>query len=310
MKKIIYILAITLIQVGCVTDPLKEINEGKWNHEKTVLDIGFEFQIGQGDIVVLDDKTGAIELKVAVGLVPDLSKTEMKSLQLPFGAKSSISVGETLDFDNATNSASIMVTSATGQSREYTITMIPFIETLEGSYEIDDLVVYGGTGPEYGGASVIPMMNKSWLWSDSDGPGKELDNSLTFTFEGLTEEGNTFGTVTNDAGDDGKYADFIYTRDPVTDVNNFYRAIPKGESKWLRDYQQGKIIFTFSDGSTHLAELIGAGTEDMGNGKSKTTENQALVFNLSGQDDWNKIYSDYDKFVKRPRRYWIDITKQ
>ncbi len=27
-------------------------------------------------------------------------------------------------------------------------------------------------------------------------------------------------------------------------------------------------------------------------------------------DDWTNIYSDYDKFVKKVRRYWISVSKR
>nr|MDA3822989.1 hypothetical protein [Bacteroidales bacterium] len=169
--------------------------------------------------------------------------------------------------------------------------------------------IWGGTGPEYGGGAVMAMMDKPWVWSETDGPGAELDNTVTFEMTGITEEGNTYGTIVNDAGDDGIYADFIFTGDPVTDVNHFYRKIPKGEGEWLRNYATGTVVFTFA-GQTTIGYFVEAGTEDLGYGKTKTTTDYALAFDLNGTDNWDKIYSDYDKFVSRPRKFWIDLTKQ
>lgn len=312
MKKSKYIVLLLLIifQVSCVTDPWDEVAEGDWNNERSVLDLKFENQVGQAEIERDDEKSGSITITINVDAVPDLSAIALNSLQLSYGATSTLNVGEPLNFENDNQSASFIVTSPTGKSREYTVKVKSFQETILGTYKITNLVVYGGTGPEYGGGGVIPMMDKPWVWSATDGPGAELDNTLTFELEGITEEGNTYGKIVNNAGPDGLYANFIFVGDPQTDVNNFYRKIPKGEGTWLRNYATGQVIFTFADGKTSSGTLIGAGTEDLGNGKSKTTTGQALVFNLSGTDDWNKIYSDYDKFVKRPRKFWIDLQKQ
>ena len=311
MKYLSYFLAISILSLtACVQDPWDDVEAGDWNNERSVLDIQFENQVGTAEIVREDSETGKIQFTINTYAVEDFGAIPVRSITLSYGGTSSVKVGETLNFDNEDNRASLMVTSPTGKTREYIITVDPFEETLLGTYQITDLVVYGGTGPEYGGASVTPMVNKPWIWPEEGGPAAELDNSLTFEFGGFTEEGNTYGTVINNAGDDGIYADFEYIKDPVTDLNHFYRTIPKGEGSWERNYTTETIIFTFSDGSKVTGSLIGAGTEDMGYGKSKTTLDQAFVFNLQGTDDWTNIYSDYDKFVKRPRRYWIDVTKQ
>ncbi|HEY9489576.1 MAG TPA: hypothetical protein VIQ51_14635 [Chryseosolibacter sp.] len=309
-SKNIVLLLLIIFQVSCVNDPWDEIAEGDWNNERSVLDLKFENQVGQAEIERDDEKSGSITITINVDAVPDLSAIALSSLQLSYGATSTLKVGESLNFENENQIASFTVTSPTGKSREYSVKVTSFQETILGTYEITDLVVYGGTGPEYGGGGVIPMMNKPWIWSATDGPGAELDNTLTFELEGITEEGNTYGKIVNNAGPDGLYANFIFVGDPETDVNNFYRKIPKGEGTWLRNYATGQVIFTFADGKTSSGTMIGAGTEDLGNGKSKSTTSQALVFNLSGTDDWNKIYSDYDKFVKRPRKFWIDLQKQ
>lgn len=310
MSKQIFIVLLLVCQLSCVKDPWDDIADGQWNNERSVINIQFENQVGQADIIRADESTGVIAITINIDAVPDLSNIALSSMELSYGAKATLGVGESLNFENEDRSATFTVTSPTGKSREYKVTVTPFQETIVGTYKVTDLVVYGGTGPEYGGGAVIPMMNKPWVWSDTDGPGAELDNTITFELEGITEEGNTFGRVINDAGADGLFANFIFVGDPQTDVNHFYRKIPKGEGKWMRNYATGQVIFTFEDGSTTSGSLIGPGTEDLGYGKSKTTAEAALEFSLSGTDDWDKIYSDYDKFVKRPRKFWVDIEKQ
>lgn len=312
--KFLLLLVAVLAQVSCQKNPFKELEDGGWNNERSVIDIQFENQVGKARISRIDDKTGTIDIAINMGAVEDLSNIKLSSLQTSYQANSTIAVGDVLNFENPSHSATITVTSPTGKSREYTITASEFTETLLGTYDIDGLVVYGGTGPEYGGGAVLKMMDKPWAWPTAGGPAAELDNVLTFELGGFTDEGNTYGTVTNSAGKDGLYADFTYVLDPVTNVNHFYRVIPKGEAQWSRNYTTGLITFTFSDGSTASGTFEGPGTEvvykDEKTELSKTIENQAFAFNLNGTDDWVNNYTDYDKFVKRPRRYWIEVTRQ
>ncbi|REG94798.1 hypothetical protein [Flavobacterium aquicola] len=312
MKKLLYILlaVLALAQSGCQNDPLEDIEEGNWNNERNVLEIKFENQVGAAVVTRVDDVTGTINLAINVDAVPDLSHIVVQELVLSYEAKSSVNEGEALNFENAQKSATITITSPTGKSRNYTVVASSFRESLIGTYDIDNLVVYGGTGPEYGGGAVLALTDKPWNWSTVDGPAQELDNQLVFEMTGITEDGNTYGTVTNKSGADNINANFIYTGNPQTDVNNFYRQIPTGEGRWLRNYTNGTITFTFADGSTKVGTFESAGTEDLENGNKKTIMNNAFAFNLNGTDDWGSIYSDYDKFVKKPRRYWIDVTKQ
>jgi len=312
MKSLKYILIATVASTlfACVKDPFSDLEDGSWNNERSILNIKFENQVGKADIERIDESTGEIVLTINVSAIPDLSNIKLSSVQLSVGATSSLKIGDALNFENETNSATVTVTSPTGKSRTYTIVAESFVETIIGTYSISNLIVYGGTGPEWGGGAVLPMTDKPWVWPEANGPQVELDNTLTLAFTGITDEGNTFGTIVNDAGEDGLYADFSYVLDPPTDINHFYRTIPKGEGQWTRNYTTGTVIFTFADGSTTTGKFIENDvTEDLGNGLSKTTTGHAFSFDLNGTDDWGRIYSDYDKFVKKPRKYWVDLIK-
>lgn len=311
MKKTIYILLafIALTQIGCQNDPLEDIQKGNWNNERSILGIKFENQVGKAVITRVDDATGEINLAINIDAVPNLTSIKIKELVLSYKATSNVLEGQTLNFENATKSNTLTVTSPTGKERVYTIKVSSFTETIIGTFNITNLVVYGGTGPEYGGGEVIVMSNKPWLWT-TDGPEKEKDNFLVFTMTGITDDGNTYGEVINNAGNDGKYANFLYVPDPQTDVTNFYRKIPAGKSEWKRDYAAGTITFTSASGVVTVGTFENAGTESLGNGNTKIISNNAFAFNLNGTDDWGKIFTDYDKIVKHPRRYWIDVTRQ
>src|SRR5690606_7812727 len=154
MKRINILIALLLLccAMGCVKDPWDDVEDGSWNNERSVLDIKFENQVGTADIVRIDDKTGEIIVTINVDAVPDLSNIVLSSLQLSYGASSNVTVGQALNFENPQNAASFTVTSPTGKSREYTVKVESFQENILGTYKITDLVVYGGTGPEYGGS--------------------------------------------------------------------------------------------------------------------------------------------------------------
>jgi hypothetical protein len=223
-------------------------------------------------------------------------------------------VGDALDFSNG--QASFTVTSTLGETRTYTIHVSEFTESLLGTYQVNALTVYGGTGPEWGGGAVMQLADKPWCWSDTYGPDAECDNTLTFTLTGVTEDGSTTGTCINNAGDDGKYADFIFQgsmnkeeEGVDIDLKKFYRQIPEGESTWIRNYSEGTVTFISKDGRTTVGQFVEAGTIDVGYDKSFTVDNQAFQFSLNGTDDWTNIYSDYDKFVKKPRILWVSVTK-
>lgn len=316
MKKIIGNILMLCLAFGmqsCVKDLQDDINNGGWNHEHSIISITFENQIGAATIDNIDSNTGEIELSINIGAQPNMNSVKLTNMELSYQATSNVKVGETLDFSTGENS--IAITASTGETRTYTIKANSFKEDLEGIWNIQKLTVYGGTGPEYGGGAALELASKPWCWYDATGPQKEYDNIFTFKLTGVTEAGNPTGTCYNDAGADGAYADFIFQGsmnkegDTDIDLNKFYRQIPKGESTWERDYNAGTITFTDADGHQTVGTFVGQGNIDLGYDKNFEVSDHAFQFTLNGVDDWTNIYSDYDKFVKKPRIYWISVTK-
>ena len=304
MKRIsyIFILAIALLS-ACKKDPA----EGIQSHERAIEAVSLGGGLVQVGPAVVDRTNSKVTVRVLVqpGTTFDAVKT---NIQTSYKATVSPASGESVNFATSNNQAKYTVTSETGETREWTVIIQPFTEALLGTFKIQDYTVYGGTGPQYGGGGVFNLASKS-VWSAA-GPATEYDNTLTFVYTGVTADGNTQGTVTNAAGADGLYADFVYSRNPVTDVNSKYRVIPKGEGKWLHNYSNNTIVFTFPNGTTTTCTYDGAGTTALGNGLSKTITDNAFVFALTGADDYGNIYSDFDKIVKRPYKLWVDVKKQ
>lgn len=316
-----YFIIIALFGImlqSCVKDPLKDITDGGWNHERGVMDIKFQNQIGKPIIVNTDATTGTINVVLNLYSPIDLSKVKVESLLPSYQANSSVKAGETLNFDNASKTATLAITSTMGETRTYKVSYTKFEESLLGTWDIDKLVVYGGTGGAYGGTAVFDMLTKAWCWSADTGPAVEYDNYLTFTLDSISQAGNSYGKVENNAGPDGKSANFVFlgtsnpeNADVDVDVNIFYRKIPKGKSIWKRDYSKGTVEFTdIATKMTYVMEFLGAKTESLPDNKKMEITTNAFACNLKGVDDWKNIYKDYDKFVKNPRRYWITVTKR
>lgn len=305
----------SMLLSSCVKDMQDELNDGGWNHERSILELKFENQVGKATVERTDDQSGEVRVTLNVGAIDDLSKVKVEKIILSYQATADVGKNETLDFNNPERKATITVSSPLGESRIYTVYMTEFRELIEGTWTIDNMVVYGGTGPEYGGGRVYGMMDKPWCWYDEHSPEKEYDNTLTFTLENITDEGNTMGTCVNDAGPDGRYANFIFkgSSNPENHVDvdkkDYYRKIPEGESQWIRNYATGTITFIDKNGKESTGTLENAGTYDLGYNLKVTIPNNAFVFNINGVDDWTYIYTDYDVFVKKARKFYIMVTK-
>lgn len=211
-------------------------------------------------------------------------------------------------------------------------------ESLVGAYKIQKFWVYGGTGPEYGGAGWVDMHNKTWWFDETTGHGikAELDNYIEFTLTEFNADGTqSTGKCVNWAGADGKNWDtWFYNNynaskgeyrnpDAPLDAANFYRQIPIGESTWVRDYTvtPNTLTFTDAEGRKTVLEILEPGYEFVPGSNDKNasanirifprTEGDDLTFHASvkGTDNWNKSYTEIDKIFYRPRDFFIDVDK-
>jgi hypothetical protein len=302
----VWLIAVSLgLCVSCIKDPYDDVISNERSIEAVTLGSGLT-QVGPA---IVDKANGKVSVQVLIEANTTLDHVA-PLLQASYRATTSPASGEAVNFAANNNQYTYTVIAESGKTRDWVIELVPFSETLPGTYKITGQVLYGGTGPEYGGGGVLNLTDKPWVWPATGGPEAEQDNTLVFEFKGVTPEGHTYGTVTNTAGADGLYADYKFVMNPATDVNKFYRKIPKVEGTWERNYSAQTITFRFADGTTSTGAFTGAKTIDLGNGLSKKITNNAFDFILDGVDDWANIYSDYDKFVKKPRRFWIDVQKQ
>jgi hypothetical protein len=311
-RNILFIALGALVLLGaCTKKPWDAVEEGSWNNDRKILNIKFAGQAGLAKVSEVDETTGIIDVSLATSLVTDWSKVAIETLELSYKATSTIQRGGTVDFSGA--NPTIAVTSGTGKTRTYTINMTEFTETLTGCYAIKTSRVWGGTGPEWGGGALMDPQSKDWCWYTAEGfgPAAEYDDYLEFTMDKIMDDGNTTGKCIHYGGVNGKHWNCLFKAkynlegDTDIDLHKFYRQIPVGESTWVRDYVNNTISFYDANGKVTTGEFMDAGDYTVYEGKVLTVEKKAFGFKLSGVDDWTNIYTDYDKFVKRPRLFFV-----
>jgi len=324
MKKIIYFLILILIIISssCQKNMLEEVEEGNWNRDKNIVEITFENQIGLTTIS-RNEANATVEFKYNLGATGSL-QVPIKSLVASYGTTIDAKAGDILDFDNPDNSATLTVTSAKGETLDWTIKLTPFIEELEGKWNINFQEVYGGTGPQYGGAAIhfLEGAGVAAYFDPETGPKAELDNIIEFKLIGFTDEGNSYGDIINNPGSDGKYADYYFKASgnlPAVDVNKFYRIIPTEGGTWLHDFAQNLIIIRFSNGNEVKLTLNPIGyiwsspTYDTNQNTKNLVFNSVTLardLNAISADVWhNGMYTPWNRIAIRPYMYWIGISK-
>jgi hypothetical protein len=313
-KYIFCIMALSLLMGGCQKNPLDDVEDGGWNKEKRIIGLTFKDQAGNATININADDSSKGTVGVTI-VNPDFSKyLVIKKMEVSYQSKASVNAGDSIKFDPISHSATISVLSASGETREYTVTVTPLVEDLIGTWSINELDIFGGTGPYYGGAGFVNLSGDPSWWDATTGVAAELDNTLEFTFEGVTDSGQTYGTCVNNPGPDGKYANFVWTGDipkgnTLVDVNYNYQKIPQGTSTWTRDYSAGTITFT-KDKESAVASFVNSGQITYWGKTLNVTDNALKFSGLKAAGGWGPIYTAYDQIVYAPWDYYIQIKKK
>jgi hypothetical protein len=251
-----------------------------------------------------------------------LTKVKVEALdfkfpQSEFCPTASISKGSTLDLSNG--SASFTVTAFSGETRTYTVTYSQFVDPLEGTYTFTPIGgLLDGSAPQcafiiVGGwdDAVVrsTVMDKWWHWGEGYMPTDEDDNTLSFRLEKAdAETGATFGSLVNTAGDDGKYANYMYNNS--IDVNSKYRIFPAGKSRWGKPGDGSIVVYDYDDTDyaqpLYSVELLEAGEHTYA-GVSFSVPNLAFGRSFEGPFnviDWN--WPDTRWFTDNVRNtFWL-----
>ena len=248
-----------------------------WLRERTPVNVRLESQVGPA-IISQDwrnDETGSVAVSLVTSKL-DLSAVKVEALDFKYPESeycptASIKPGDTVDLTDG--SAEFVVTSKNGETRTYTITYSVFTDTLEGSYSFTtvgglldtsgavpyaSLVMIGGFE---GWITYCQVMDKYWIWAADYNPRHEDDNTLSFQLTDVDDQtGETFGTIINTPGPDGKYANYIFK---TYDINEQYRLIPADRSRWAKHGDGYITIYAYDDEKyekpLHKLELLEKG---------------------------------------------------
>ncbi len=256
MRTLKYLMAmVTVFLVTLSCDDIKRNQEplvDPWTRERTPASLTLAGQVGTATIS--NDWRNDDKGTIAVTLVTpeDPASVKVEEITLQYNATANIQAGSVLDFSSG--SAQFVVTAETGETRTYTITYDPFIETLEGTYAFESIkglddwgkCPYSVIGGWDGNVTYSTPNDKSWQWKDY-GFDKDNDNTVSIKLEGVDNaKGVSYGTMLNLAGENGKYATFIWT--DGTDLTSYYRIIPEGKSRWARDTKTNVVsIYAYED---------------------------------------------------------------
>lgn len=296
-----------------------------WLRERTPVGFRLESQIGAATITQdwRHDDQGSVYVQLVTGSL-DMSAVKVVSIDFAYPESEycpTVSIGKGSVLDLSDGTAKFTVTAYNGETRTYTVTYGQFKDPLEGVYHhrlVGGILDGGSAGTSmiiHGGwpdAEVMSTdMDKSWHWGEGYTHADEQDNEISFMLTEVdSETGATFGTVVNAPGDDGKYANYVYNN--KFDVNEYYRQIPAGSSRWSKTDVNSSVISIYAADDTkwenplYQVTLLGPGTISNA-GKSVTVENCAFARHFE-HADWviDNNWPDTRWMVDNIRNtYWI-----
>lgn len=283
------------------TEPLVD----PWTRERTPVNFRLESQIGSAVITNdwRNDGEGTIHVSLITGGL-NMSKVKVNAVDFKFPQseycpKSSVNAGDYIDLSSG--SAKITVTAFNGETRVYTVDYEQFTDPLEGTYVHAPIAgILDGSAPQSsmviigGWTDAIVMstdMDKSWHWGEGYTHNDEMDNTLSFMLtDADPETGLTRGTTLNLAGDDGKYANYVYNN--TYDVNAYYRIFPAGKSRWAKDAEGNIHVYDINDteyaNDLYVVKFLAAGSYNLST-KDVTVAECAFMREHQMEEviDWN-----------------------
>lgn len=277
---------------GCQKDPLKDIDDGSWNKERNILNIGFSGQIGKATIVRNGDEA-TIEF---VSFSDDFSAIEVTSLEVSYGATASIAVGAKLNFDNTDHSATVTVQPVNGEPLTWTIKASSYSNPYAGTWKIqtfrfkwDDWNGWGLQGED----DVAAKMTAA---------AAGTDDVISFSgIEGVDPAGAFFGTYERTAGANGNYG--TYFSPEGTDWSTKFGQLPNGKGKYY-----------INADNTVSVEIDGSGIKLTAIGMTASTET-TLTYELNSPQspgseiNWVDYYGTENQ-LKMAYQIWYILLKQ
>lgn len=225
-------------------------NDKEKNSDANMLEIELEGQIG-----VAEANVANAEFTCMI-YTTDYANVIIKRMIISENAKSSVKVGESLNFNNADNIVSITVTSETGVQKIYTIRAAKFVvPEFIGEWTFTNECFFNytycnedgtGCGQDYYGSLSSDDYGTYFLHGD-----QLYDNTLKLEFSNVDGSGNLNGTYSHGPGADGQIGSFEIVTDGAENIDlneNFTRLFP-GDGSWKLNPVNNEITFYNTDKS-------------------------------------------------------------
>jgi len=137
LKCLRFVALMLIAALGLVLSTCKDDKVNSGSEERSIVSISFEGQVGNVSIKRPSADVGTVEFQwdIASG---NPASIEVKTLSISDKATASVKVGDKMNFDNSTNTATITVTAENGKRLDWKVIMEPF--EIGGGSEENDIV--------------------------------------------------------------------------------------------------------------------------------------------------------------------------
>ncbi|MBB3698247.1 hypothetical protein KMW28_17185 [Flammeovirga yaeyamensis] len=255
MKKIInFVLFLGLI--GVISCQPKDPNE-LLTSERAIISYFIDgIQIGPAEI----NRTPS-ESDFTIYVIDGMDLTSVTpQIEISLGATIFPASGEAVDLSSG--EYTYKVTSATGEVRDWVLTVQSFDNKIQGKWKVGkpmEFHYFIGEGESWGWEGV-----KDLEWT-LPGAGAATDNELEFMTVGVDEVGNLYGTGSYTSGADGTFETFVLEnacQGSDIDYAPYYGRMPQGDFEWVLDLTNNTIILTQEEKTETTLPIEWINTED------------------------------------------------
>ncbi len=251
MKNIYNILSVCVLFATIFScTPVDDITN---NNQRHLLAVAIDGQIGRPELPSKLESTNTTSITTYKSL--DFSNLALDIVVSP-GATVSPASGQAVDFASNGNKYTYTITSESGISKDWVISVEKFINPVEGTWAVDKLEFYYDDWFGWGNSGVVPLVNRLPL----SAPG--LDDIITFSsVQSVSPTGVVFGSYTRTAGADGAFASYVNEL-TGSDYGYKFERITGPSGKWQIN-SDASLTFTDSNGvetSAKTVEVIDANT--------------------------------------------------
>jgi hypothetical protein len=263
------------------------------SNERSILAVKVPDQIGPHVITRTDTET-----KVTVYIKPGTDRSSIApDIQVSYKAKIEPRPGETFDFEGNNNQRVYTVISETGLTRDWIVEVLEYDFDMNGTWKIDNAEFFYNVSEEYGADDWKGTKLLEW---PLPGAADAKDDVITFSLDGVTPDGNLYGTFTHDAGANAKFATFNYTGNTPTNFDYKFKKLPDGSGTWLRNLTDNTI--TFNKGETN--ESVTLPLEWSSNKQTLVIPFDPGPKDIVWDNDWNRME------LQCTKKFWFTLKKQ